>query len=77
MKIKLNKNILEKGMLQANELVEFLLQNTDLHFKIKDLNGELTRENVYNQLSLNKLYNDKDENIKKAYIKNDFLVLEF
>lgn len=80
MKIELDKNILElidKNSLTCKDLIKYVLQNTSLHFKIKDIKGDLTKENVYSQLSLNKLYNDNDENIKFAYIDNNILVLRF
>lgn len=80
MKIVLNDEMIKaikKGNVKAYDLVKFVLQNTFLHFKVQDIKGNLTRENVYSQLSLNKIYNDEEKNIKKAYIKNNVLVLEF
>lgn len=80
MELKLNNEIMEKvknGNVKANDIVRYILENTFLHFKIKDIKGNLTKENVYSQLSINKIYNDKEKNIKKAYIKNNILVLEF
>ena len=80
MKIELSNEMWQKinnGDVKAKDFVEYVLQNTFLHFKIKDIKGALTRENVYSQLSLNQIYNDEEQNIKKAYIEDDMLVLEF
>ena len=82
MEIAINQELLEKvksGKITGRDIVEYVLSNCDyrLHFKIKDIKGELTKENVYNQLSLEKLYNDKEENIKNAYIKDNKIILEF
>ena len=80
--IKLNDEMWTKinnAEVKAKDFIEYILENCDykLHFKIKDIKGDLTKENVYNQLSINKLYNDKEENVKKAYLKNNDLYLEF
>ena len=40
------------------------------------IKGDLTKENVYSQLSLKQLYNDEEQNVKKAYLKNNMLVLD-
>lgn len=82
MEILINQELLEKvksGNITGRYIVEYVLSNCDyrLHFKIKDIKGELTKENVYSQLSLEKLYNDKEENVKNAYIKDNKIVLEF
>ena len=65
--------------IKAKDIVKYILENCDykLHFKIKDIKGALTKENVYSQLSINKLYNDNEENVKKAYLKDNNLYLEF
>ena len=78
--IKLNEEIYENilnGNLKAKDLIKYVLENSTLHFKIKDIKGELTKENVYNQLSLERLYNDNEKRVRKAYLKNNDLVLEF
>lgn len=82
MEILVNQELLEKvksGNITGSYIIEYILSNCDykLHFKIKDIKGELTKENVYSQLSLGKLYNDKEENVKKAYIKDNKIILEF
>lgn len=82
MEIAINQELLEKvksGIITGRDIVEYVLSNCDyrLHFKVRDIKGDLTKENVYNQLSLEKLYNDKEENIKNAYIKDNKIVLEF
>lgn len=82
MEILLDNEFLEKvksGDVKAKEVVEYILSNCDyrLHFKIKDIKGELTKDNVYNQLSISKLYNDDEQNIKRAYIKDNKIILEF
>ena len=82
MEITINQELLEKlksGNITYKDIIEYVLSNCDykLHFKIKDIKGELTKENVYNQLSLEKLYNDKEQNIKNAYIKDNKIILEF
>ena len=81
MEILINKELLEKiqnGNITSRHMIEYVLSNCDykLHFKIKDIKGELTKENVYNQLSLEKLYNDKEQNVKRAYIKDNKIILE-
>lgn len=64
--------------LRAKELIKIILESKYyLHFKINDIKGELTKENVYNQLSINKIYNDKGQPIRSAFIKNNYLFLEF
>lgn len=64
--------------LRAKELIKIILEsNNYLHFKINDIKGDLTKENVYNQLSINKIYNDKEQPIKSAFIKDNMLYLEF
>lgn len=80
--IKLNDKMCNKinnGEVKAKDFIEYILENCDykLHFKIKDIKGNLTKENVYSQLSINKLYNDNEENVKKAYLKDNNLYLEF
>lgn len=80
--IKLNDEMCNKinnEEIKARDFIEYILGNCDykLHFKIKDIKGNLTKENVYSQLSINKLYNDNEENVKKAYLKNNELYLEF
>lgn len=82
MKIAINQELLEKvksGNITGRDIVEYILSNCDykLHFKVRDIKGDLTKENVYSQLSLEKLYNDKEENVKNAYIKDNKIVLEF
>lgn len=82
MEIAINQELLEKvksGNITGRYIVEYVLSNCDyrLHFKVRDIKGDLTKENVYSQLSLEKLYNDKEENIKNAYIKDNKIVLEF
>lgn len=82
MEITINQELLEKvksGNITGRDIVEYVLSNCDykLHFKVRDIKGDLTKENVYSQLSLEKLYNDKEENIKNAYIKDNKIVLEF
>ena len=82
MEIAINQELLEKvksGNITGRDIVEYILSNCDykLHFKVRDIKGDLTKENVYSQLSLEKLYNDKEENIKNAYIKDNKIVLEF
>ena len=82
MEIAINQELLEKvksGNITGRYIVEYVLSNCDykLHFKIRDIKGDLTKENVYSQLSLEKLYNDKEENIKNAYIKDNKIILEF
>lgn len=68
--IKLNDemwNRINNKEVKARDFIEYILENCDykLHFKIKDIKGNLTKENVYSQLSINKLYNDNEENVKK------------
>lgn len=79
--IKLSNETLEKiekGHLPAKDIIEIILTSGNfLHFKIKDIKGDLTKENVYNQLAIDKIYNDDEKNIKKAYIKGENLILEF
>ena len=80
--IKLNDEMLAKinnEEVKARDFIEYILENCNykLHFKLKDIKGDLTKENVYSQLSINKLYNDNEENVKKAYLKDDNLYLEF
>lgn len=80
--IKLNDEMWTKinnAEIKASDIVKYILENSDykLHFKIKDIKGALTKENVYSQLSINKLYNDNEENVKKAYLKDNKLYLEF
>lgn len=80
--LELNEFILEKinsNNLKSRDFIEYVLENSDykLHFKIKDIKGQLSKENVYSQLSLDKLYNDNEENIKRAYIKDNKLYLDF
>lgn len=82
MEIVINQELLEKvksGNITGRYIVEYVLSNCDyrLHFKVRDIKGDLTKENVYSQLSLEKLYNDKEQNIKNAYIKDNKIVLEF
>ena len=82
MEIAINQELLEKvksGNITGRYIVEYVLSNCDykLHFKVRDIKGDLTKENVYSQLSLEKLYNDKEENVKNAYIKDNKIVLEF
>lgn len=80
MEIELSNEIWQKindGNIKARDIVEYILENTFLHFKIRDIKGDLTKENVYNQLSISKIYNDEEKNIKKAYLKDNMLVLEF
>ena len=80
MELKLSNEIWQKinnGNIKAKDIVEYVLENTFLHFKIRDIKGSLTKENVYSQLSLKQIYNDKEENVKKAYLKDNMLVLEF
>jgi hypothetical protein len=81
--IELNDEIWEKintGYLKARDLVEYILSNCDyrLHFRLCDIKSkELTKENIYNELSIDKLYNDDNKNVKKAYLKDNKLYLEF
>ena len=80
--IKLNDEMLDKinnEEAKARDFIKYILENCNfkLHFKIKDIKGGLTKENVYSQLSINKLYNDNEENVKKAYLKDNNLYLEF
>ena len=80
MEIELSNEMWQKinsGNVKAKDFVEYVLENTFLHFKIRDIKGSLTKENVYSQLSLKQIYNDKEENVKKAYLKDNMLVLEF
>lgn len=84
MNIKINKeleNKINKGYVKAKDIVGYLLSNCDmqLHFKITDIKGPLIKENVNNQLSINKLYNDDEKTIKKLSIdlENKILKLEF
>lgn len=82
MEILVNQELLEKvksGNITGRYIVEYVLSNCDyrLHFKIKDIKGELTKENVYSQLSISNLYNDKEQNVKLAYIKDNKIILEF
>ena len=80
MEIELSNEMWQKinsGNVKAKDFVEYVLENTFLHFKIKDIKGDLTKENVYSQLSLKQLYNDEEQNVKKAYLKDNMLVLEF
>jgi hypothetical protein len=84
MNIKINQeleNKINSGYLKAKDMVGYLLSNCDmeLHFKIKDIKGELTEENVNSQLSISQLYNDDEKNIKKLLIdlENKILKLEF
>ena len=82
MEILLDNEFLEKierEEVVIKEVIEYILSNCDykLHFKIKDIKGELTKENVYNQLSISKLYNDKEQNVKLAYVKDNKIILEF
>lgn len=80
--IKLNDEMLSKinnEEVKARDFIEYILENCNykLHFKLKDIKGDLTKENVYSQLSISQLYNDNEENVKKAYLKNNDLYLEF
>ena len=76
--IEITLNDININDLRAKDLVKIILESKHyLHFKIKDIKGELTKENVYNQLSINKIYNDKGEPIKSAFIKDNVLFLEF
>jgi hypothetical protein len=80
MELELSNELWDKinnGNVKARDIVEYVLENTFLHFKIKDIKGNLTKENVFSQLSLSQIYNDDEKNIKKAYLKNNMLVLEF
>ena len=80
MRIELSNEMWQKindGNIKAKDVVKYILENTFLHFKIKDIKGDLTKENVYNQLSISQIYNDDEQNIKKAYLKDNMLVLEF
>ena len=84
MNIKINQeleNKINSGYLKAKDMVGYLLSNCDmeLHFKIKDIKGELTKDNVNSQLSINKLYNDNEKPIKKLILdmENQVLKLEF
>jgi hypothetical protein len=76
-KIELEENIINNN-LKAKDLIKIILESKHyLHFKISDIKGALTKENVYNQLSISKIYNDKEQPIKRAYIKDNYLFLEF
>ena len=78
--IQLDDNIIERqknNTLRAKDLIKFILEHSYLHFKVKDVKGNLEKENVYNSLSIDKLYNDDNKNVKQAYIKNDTLYLIF
>ena len=76
--IKIELNGININNLRAKDLIKIILESGHyLHFKIKDIKGDLTKENVYNQLSINKIYNDKEQPIKNAYIKENYLFLEF
>lgn len=79
MEIKISDELLENG--KSKDFIKYILNNCNykLHFKLKDIKGELTKENVYNQLSINKLYNDDDQNIKSAKIDliKKIIILEF
>lgn len=79
MEIKITDELLENG--KSKDFIKYILNNCNykLHFKLKDIKGELTKENVYNQLSINKLYNDDDQNIKSAKIDliKKIIILEF
>lgn len=80
--INLNDKMWDKinnGNIKVKDFIAYILENSNykIHFKIKDIKGALIKENVYNQLSISQLYNDKEENVKKAYLKNNNLYLEF
>ena len=76
-KIELAENIINDN-LKARDLIKIILESGNyLHFKVKDIKGDLTKENVYNQLSISQIYNDNEEPIKKAYVLNNTLYLEF
>ena len=82
MEILLNEEIMEKvnnNNLKAHDIISYILQHSNfkLHFKVKDIKGDLIKENVYSQLSINQLYNDEEKNVKKAYIKDNVIILEF
>lgn len=73
MNIKINKeleNKINSGYLSAKDMVAYLLSNCErqLHFKITDIKGNLTKENVNGQLSISQLYNDDKKPIKNAII---------
>jgi len=88
--LNLNDEMMEKINnydLKMKDMIKFLLnywtENKDLtkclNFKMKDIEGDLTKENVHNQLSITQLYNDNNKNIKNATIdrENKTLILEF
>ena len=76
--ITINLNGININNLRAKDLIKIILESEHyLHFKVNDIKGDLTKENVYSQLSINKIYNDKDQPIKNAYIKDNYLFLEF
>ena len=74
------KNKINNGGLQARDVVKFVLENTSLHFRLIDIKArQLTKENVYNELSLDKIYNDENEHIRKASVDliNNIITLNF
>ena len=76
-RIELEENVINNN-LKAKDLIKIILESKHyLHFKVNDIKGDLTKENVYSQLSISKIYNDKEQPIKRAYIKDNYLFLEF
>lgn len=84
MNIKINQeleNKINSGYVSTKNMIGYLLSNCDmqLHFKIKDIKGELTKENVNSQISISQLYNEDEKPIKELLIdmNNKLLKLYF